>query len=251
MPCDVPLKVMHTTYCHVESDPSGVKERRMKGSQRDTGQTNEAKDRTLDVYSLQCRSHNKEFQGHQDEKKRNHNPEVPLFPLLTNTTFPPHLFVFFPPLFLSLSLSSRCVVSLIGRQTACKCSNLEKSPGALVIGCALQHSSQSIKARWAPVNSFSLLLLWLWYRHIDSNFALNPSTTVLLLPLCLFHSSSLHFSFHFQSPRIHHSIATQKAFLNNSHSGLVLLSLFFLFLGVLTLKSLRASSPLTHLALSS
>lgn len=69
MPCDVPLKVMHTTYCHVESDPSGVKERRMKGRQRDTGQTNEAKDRTLDVYSLQCRSHNKEFQGHQDEKK--------------------------------------------------------------------------------------------------------------------------------------------------------------------------------------
>lgn len=147
MPCDVPLKVMHTTYCHVESDPSGVKERRMKGSQRDTGQTNEAKDRTLDVSSLQCRSHNKEFQGHQDEKKRNHNPEVPLFPLPTNTTFPPHLFVFFFPLFLSLSLSSRCVVSLIGRQTACKCSNPEKSPGALVIGCALQHSSQSIKAR--------------------------------------------------------------------------------------------------------
>lgn len=99
MPCDVPLKVMHTTYCHVESDPSGVKERRMKGSQRDTGQTNEAKDRTLDVSSLQCRSHNKEFQGHQDEKKRNHNPEVPLFPLPTNTTFPPHLFVFFPPSF--------------------------------------------------------------------------------------------------------------------------------------------------------
>lgn len=135
-------------------------------------------------------------------KKQNHNPEVPLSPLLTNATSPPHLFVFFS---LSLSLSSPWVVSLIGQQTACKCSNPEKSPGALVIGCALQHSSQSIKARWAPVNSFSLLLLWLWYCHIDSNFALNPSTTVLSLSLCLFHSFSLHFSFHFQSPRIPHS----------------------------------------------
>lgn len=135
-------------------------------------------------------------------KKQNHNPENPLSSLLTNTTSPPHLFVFFS---LSLSLFSPRVVSLIGRQTACKCSNPEKSPGALVIGCALQHSSQSIKARWAPVNSFSLLLLWLWYCHIDSNFALNPSTTVLSLSLCLFHSFSLHFSFHFQSPRIPHS----------------------------------------------
>lgn len=104
---------------------------------------------------------------------------------LTNTARPPSSSLcFFPPLlllFLSLSLCSPCIVSLIGRQTACKCSNPEKSPGALVIGCALQHCSQSIKARWAPVNSFSLLLLWLWYCHIDSNFALNPSTAVLSL----------------------------------------------------------------------
>lgn len=123
---------------------------------------------------------------------------------LTNSTSI-HFFVFSPPpffLFLSLSLSSPCIVSLIGRQTACKCSNPEKSPGALVIGCALQHCSQSIKARWAPVNSFSLLLLWLWYRHTDSNFALNPSTAVLSFSLCLFHVFSLNFYLHFQSPRL-------------------------------------------------
>lgn len=78
-----------------------------------------------------------------------------------------------------------CVVSLIGRQTACKCSNPEKSRGALVIGCAPRHSSQSIKARWAPVNSFSPPLPWLWYCHTDSNFALNPPTADSPLSLCV------------------------------------------------------------------
>lgn len=117
-------------------------------------------------------------------KQLSQNLQVPLFPLADS---PPHLFVFFSlSLFLSLSLSSPSIVSLIGRQTACKCSNPEKSLGALVIGCALQHCSQSIKARWAPVNSFSLLLLWLWYCHIDSNFALNPSTTAPSSPLSTF-----------------------------------------------------------------
>lgn len=112
---------------------------------------------------------------------------------LTNVPLAPHLLVFLLSLSLSVSftLLSLCR-SLIGRQTACKCSNPEKSPGALVIGCAMQHSSQSVKARWAPVNSFSLLLLWLWYCHIDSNFALNPSTMCSLsLSLCLVHSLSL------------------------------------------------------------
>lgn len=130
-------------------------------------------------------------------KKQNHNPEVPLFPLLMNTTSLPHLFVFFS---LSLSLSSPRVVSLIGQQTACKCSNPEKSPGALVIGCALQHSSQSIKARWAPVNSFSLLLLWLWYCHIDSNFALNPSNTASLFHFVSFTLFLYTFPFIFKAP---------------------------------------------------
>lgn len=170
---------------------------------------------------------------------------------LTNSTSI-HFFVFSPPpffLFLSLSLSSPCIVSLIGRQTACKCSNPEKSPGALVIGCALQHCSQSIKARWAPVNSFSLLLLWLWYRHTDSNFALNPSTAVLSFSLCLFHVFSLNFYLHFQSPRLPPppTLLALKDISYNSHSRLVLSPHPW----VLTLKSLRASSTLTHLVLSS
>lgn len=159
---------------------------------------------------------------------------------LTNTTLPPHLFVFFLPLSLSLSLSSPCVVSLIGRQTACKCSNPEKSPGALVIGCAMQHSSQSIKARWAPVNSFSLLLLWLWYCHIDSNFALNPSTTVLSsFSLSLSLSLSLHFSFFFK-PQIPSLYCYSKLFL--SLRACVTPPIFF-FLEFLLLSHLEPLLP--------
>lgn len=155
-------------------------------------------------------------------KKQNQNLQVPLFPL-PDLHHPPSFFLFFlPPLSLSVSftLLSLSVVCLIGQQTACKCSNPEKSPGALVIGCALQHCSQSIKARWAPVNSFSLLLLWLWYCHIDSNFALNPSTAVLSLSLCLLQPLSLHFFFHFQSLRHPHCIATQRYFFMTLTPGL-------------------------------
>lgn len=110
---------------------------------------------------------------------KNQNLNVPLF-LLLDYHHPPSFFLcfFYFSVFFCL-----CIVSLIGRQTACKCSNPEKSPGAVLIGCALQHCSQSIRARWAPVNSFSLLLLWLWYCHIDSSIDLNPSATVLSLSL--------------------------------------------------------------------
>lgn len=105
-----------------------------------------------------------------------------------------------PSLLISVSFSPsfclfRSPLSLIVRQTACKCSNPEKSPGAVLIGCAPRHSSQSIKARWAPVNSFSLLLPLLWYRHIDSNFTLNPSNSV-----CSLRSFSLLFSRGPESP---------------------------------------------------
>lgn len=40
----MPLKVRHTACCHVQNDPSGVKERQMKGRQGDMGLANEAKD---------------------------------------------------------------------------------------------------------------------------------------------------------------------------------------------------------------
>lgn len=64
------LKVMYTTYCHIENDACGVQKRQMKGRRRYMRQTSEAKDRTTDVYSLQRASHNKDFQGHQDEKAK-------------------------------------------------------------------------------------------------------------------------------------------------------------------------------------
>lgn len=175
---------------------------------------------------------NKSIQGHKDEKAKPKSWSLTFFsPWLTPHSLSSSLCFFFPPLclFLSFPLSSPCVVSLIGRQTACKCSNPDKSPGALVIGCALQHCSQSIKARWAPVNSFSLLLLWLWYCHIDSNFALNPSTTVLSF-FVSFTLSALHFHFHFQSPQTPWLYCHSKTFLTTLTSGLCysLFSLFFL-----------------------
>lgn len=100
----MPLKVMHTACCHVENDPSGVKERQMKGRRGDM--TNEAKDRPLNVYSLQCRSRRKEFQGHQDEKNRTISLKSHFLPLQTNTT---SSLCFFPPFCLfhsPLSVSS-------------------------------------------------------------------------------------------------------------------------------------------------
>ncbi|CAB1433100.1 unnamed protein product, partial [Pleuronectes platessa] len=69
------------------------------------------------------------------------------------------------------------------RQTACKCSNPEKSPGALVIGCALRHCSQSITARvneglW-PITAeieqeagFSLDSPWLSHLGLNSTLPL-------------------------------------------------------------------------------
>lgn len=153
---------------------------------------------------------------------------------------PPSLLIFlcffFFSLFLSVSLSSPSIFTLIGPQTACKCSNPKNSPGALVIGCALQHWSQSIKARWAPVNSFSLQLLCLWSCHMDSNFALNPSTVLFFL--------FVPFTFLFQSWDSLTLLPLKTFFFFYT------LALFF-FLAVPSLKSLRAHSPFTHLVLSS
>lgn len=209
MLCDTPLY-----HRHVNKDQRVVEERHVK--------------RTHDVYSLQNAT--QAFKVTK-MKKRNHL-EVPLFPSPWIT--PPCLLIplFFPPisLFVSHSLTSPCVVSLIRLQTACKCSNPEKSPGAPVIGCVLQHSSQSIKARWAPVNSFSLLLPWLWYSHIDFRFALNPSTAVLLS----FTFSLYIFPFHFQQ------LSTPSL---NCHSKGFLPT--FCFKMILIVKWLRASTILT------
>lgn len=151
---DVLLKVMRTTYCHLEKGECEVKERQLKDNQAERKtdiRTRGRKEGTLDAYSLQHTVHplTRAFKVTK-MKKQNQNLQVPLFPLPDYHHPLSSSFCFFSPplfLFLSLSLSSPSVVSLIGRQTACKCSNPEKSPGALVIGCALQHCSQSIKAR--------------------------------------------------------------------------------------------------------
>lgn len=258
MSCDMSLKVMRIRYCHLESE-AHVKLRkdsreliRRRGWQTN-GQTDGwSKERTHDAYPLQHTSPNKSFQGHKDEKAKPKSWS-PTFPSPWLTPSSPLISLFFSLfLFLSLSLSSPCVVSLIGRQTACKCSNPEKSPGALVIGCALQHCSQSIKARWAPVNSFSLLLLWLWYCHIDSNFALNPSTTVLSLSRSLSLSLALFtLLLSFSKPQTPSLYCHSKTFLTTLSPGFCYSLFSFFFLEVLALKSLRASSPCTHLVLSS
>lgn len=242
MPCDMPLKVMRIVM--QKKRPCQDSWKIFKLRERWTnGQTDRcSKERALDAYLLQHTIPNKSSQGHEDEKAKPKSWSLTFFsPWLT----PHSLFIslfFSLCLFLSFPLSSPCVVSLIGRQTACKCSNPDKSPGALVIGCALQHYSQSIKARWAPVNSFSLLLLWLWYCHIDSNFALNPSTTVLSI-FCLFHALSLHFFFYFQNPQTPSLYCHSKTFLITLTSGLCYFLFSLFFLEFLLLSYLGPFSP--------
>lgn len=140
MPCAIPSKAISAVqYCHLDKGLCEVEGRWLKAD----GQMEQWTHIQSNLHPL-----TKAFKVTK-MKKPNQNLEVPLLPFPHKQHL--HSFLCFSPppffLFLSLSLSSPCIVSLIGRQTACKCSNPEKSPGALVIGCALQHCSQSIKAR--------------------------------------------------------------------------------------------------------
>lgn len=103
MPCDVPLKVMHTAFWHVEKDQCKVEERQMKGRQRDTRRyrrrwTSRATDRTPDAYSL---SHvpNQGLSRSPRWKSKTRILKSHFSLCLTNTILPPHRFVFFPPSF--------------------------------------------------------------------------------------------------------------------------------------------------------
>lgn len=105
------------------------------GGGTDSGENDRKEHSSAAVVTWSRLSHNSDAQG---RRGRWGGCGPPTF----TSTSPPHPCFSFPSFCLF-----RSPLSLIRRQTACKCSNPEKSVGAALIGCALRHSSQSIKAR--------------------------------------------------------------------------------------------------------
>lgn len=96
MPCDMPLKVMHTTYCHRAKGPCEVKERQLKAGREIRGRQMERKTGHLMHIHSNVHPLTRAFKVTK-MKKRNHNLEVPLFPSPWLT--PPSLLIslfFFP-----------------------------------------------------------------------------------------------------------------------------------------------------------